>query len=132
MRTCIDVLYMHTCMWSPEDSLINYSPLHILRQGLLLNLELADSSRLAGQQASVIFLSLPSTLGLQLYTNVLSLSYKIPDDPKGASCLHGKQFTDQASPSPFIYAFIHILYKKSIEFIPFRQLFGLIVCFLRY
>lgn len=68
-------------MWSPEDSLINYTPLHILRQGLLLNLELADSSRLAGQQVSGIVLSLPSTLELQPYTNVPGLSYKIPDDP---------------------------------------------------
>lgn len=128
MWTYIDVLYMHTCMWSPEDSLINCTPLHILRQGLLLNLELADSSRLAGQQASGIFLSLSSTLELQPYTNVPGLSYKIPDDP-----ILARQTVYWPSTSITLYlCFYTQLYKKPIEFIPFRQLFGLILCFLRY
>lgn len=122
----IHISYMYTCMWSSEDSIINHSPLHILRRDLSLNSELADSSRVAGQQDSGIVLSLPPTLGLQPYNNVPDLSYTGPH-----ACTANSLLTEP-SPLPFLYTFKHIMYKKPIEVTPFRQLFGVIVCSFRY
>lgn len=42
------------------SALLNYTSPYFLRHGISLNLDLADLATLAGQQASEIFLSVPS------------------------------------------------------------------------
>lgn len=105
----------------------SHSLLYISRQWSLLILLVWLASKPQG-------LCLPPTLGFELYTHVPGLSYLESWHPKRPSSLHSKQFTDWANSSALSIYFhiIHVLYKKSIESIAFRQFFGLIVHIFSY